>query len=195
MMTRVGDRDVIRTMPFVEIKMPLAAGYKTTRAYPPFDPLEVFAEDGAAAVAATMTGQIYGSKIESEMSLKTVDFPIATAAFDETTDLTASEVEEVVRSTSAVLTDGAIQVAALHYVDPQRFGDSLAGRRSPASYGIRIVPENLSVAPRSQEAENELAYAEDLIPFNDERDVEDALSEAGYAGDDAQAWRRRSRRG
>jgi murein DD-endopeptidase MepM/ murein hydrolase activator NlpD len=186
MMTRVGDRDVIRTMPFVQIKMPLAAGYKTTRAYPPFDPLEVFAEDGAAAVAATMTGQIYGSKIESEMSLKTVDFPIATAAFDETTDLTASEVENVVRSTSAVLTDGAIQVAALHYVDPQRFGDSLAVQALTASYGIRIVPENLSVAPRSQETENELAYAEDLIPFNDERDVEDALSEAGYAGDDAQ---------
>ena len=83
MMTRVGDRDVIRTMPFVQIKMPLAAGYKTTRSYPPFDPLAVFAEDGAAAAAATTTGQIYGSKVESEMSLKTVDFPIATAAFDE----------------------------------------------------------------------------------------------------------------
>jgi len=185
MMTRVGDRDVIRTMPFVQIKMPLAAGYKTTRPYPPFDPLDVFAEDGAAAVAATMTGQIYGAKIESEMSLKTVDFPVDTAAFDESADLTATEVEEVVRTTGAALTDGAIQVAALHYVDPQRFGDSLAVQALTASYGIRIVPENLSVAPRSQASENELAYAEDLIPFNDERDVTDALAEAGYAGDDA----------
>lgn len=187
MMTRVGDRDVVRTMPFVQVRMPLAAGYKTTRAYPPFDPLEVFAEDGAAAITpATMTGQIYGSKVESEMSLKTADFPIATAMFDEKSDLSASEVEEVVRSTSAVLTDdGAIQVAALHYVDPQRFGDSLAAQALTASYGIRIVPENVSVTPRSQPSETELAYAEDLIPFNNERDIDDALAEAGYSGDDA----------
>ena len=46
MVTKVGDRDVIRTMPFVQIKMALAAGHKTTRSYPPFDPLAVFAEDG-----------------------------------------------------------------------------------------------------------------------------------------------------
>ena len=44
--SRVGDRDVIRTVPFVQIKMALAAGYQTARSYPPFDPLSVFAEDG-----------------------------------------------------------------------------------------------------------------------------------------------------
>ena len=37
--TRVGDRDVIRNMPFVQIKMALAAGHKTTRKYPAFDPV------------------------------------------------------------------------------------------------------------------------------------------------------------
>ena len=52
------------------------------------------------------------------MSLKTVDFPIETAAFDEKSDLSADEVEKVVRETGSVLTDGAVQVAALHYVDP-----------------------------------------------------------------------------
>ena len=48
MVTKVGDRDVIRTMPFVQIKMALAANHQTTRNYPAFDPLQVFAEDGAA---------------------------------------------------------------------------------------------------------------------------------------------------
>ena len=37
--TRVGDRDVIRNMPFMQIKMALAAGHKTTRKYPAFDPV------------------------------------------------------------------------------------------------------------------------------------------------------------
>ena len=79
------------------------------------------------------------------MSLKTVDFPMEKAAFDEKSDLSAAEVEEVVRSTGSVLTDGDVQVAALHYVDPSRFGDSLAAQALTASYGVKIVPENVSV--------------------------------------------------
>ncbi|MDX7569000.1 hypothetical protein SJ550_26375, partial [Serratia marcescens] len=68
------------------------------------------------------TGMIYGAKVESEVSLRTVDFPLATAQFDPSDDLSADEVEDVVRNTGALLTDGAVQVASLHYVDPLRFG-------------------------------------------------------------------------
>ena len=108
MVTKVGDRDVIKTMPFVQIKMALAAGHTTTRTYPAFDPLAVFAEDGATQTAsATSPGQIYGVKVESEMSLKTVDFPLETASFDEKSELSADEVEKVVRETGAVGEDGA----------------------------------------------------------------------------------------
>ncbi|MDX8463683.1 M23 family peptidase, partial [Mesorhizobium sp. VK2D] len=84
MVTKVGDRDVIHTMPFVQIKMALAAGHTTSRPYPPFDPMQVFGDDGddnaQPASAAAVAGQIYGAKVESEMSLKTVDFPIETAS-------------------------------------------------------------------------------------------------------------------
>ena len=143
-----GDRDVIRTVPLVQVKMALAAGYKTTRSYPPFDPLAVFAEDGAAQPPAAPTGLIYGAKVESEMSLKTVEFPID-AAFDEASALSADEVEQTVRNTGSVLTaDGDVQVAALHYVDPQRFGDTLAAQAITASYGVKIVSENVSVTPQ-----------------------------------------------
>jgi murein DD-endopeptidase MepM/ murein hydrolase activator NlpD len=183
--SREGDRDVIRTMPFVQIKMALAAGHKTTRSYPDFDPLDVFAEDGAALTASATTGQIYGIKVESEMSLKTVDFPIETAAFEERSGLSAEEVEQVVRETGAILTDGAIQVAALHYVDPQRFGDSLATQTLTASYGVRIVPENVSVWPREGTDETALAYAEEIIPFNEDRDIAAAFADSGYVGEDA----------
>jgi murein DD-endopeptidase MepM/ murein hydrolase activator NlpD len=185
MVSREGDRDVIRTMPFVQIKMALAAGHKTTRSYPDFDPLQVFAEDGAALTASAPTGQIYGIKVESEMSLKTVDFPIETAAFDERSGLSAKEVEQVVRETGAILTDGAIQVAALHYVDPQRFGDSLATQTLTASYGVRIVPENVSVWPREGTDETALAYAEEIIPFNEDREIVAAFANSGYVGEDA----------
>lgn len=187
MSSRVGDRDVVRTVPFVQIKMALAAGYKTSRSYPPFDPLDVFAENGAAQIAAAPAGQIYGVKVESEMSLKTVDFPMDSAAFDEKSDLSADEVEEVVRTTGAILTDGDVQVASLHYVDPERFGDSLATQALAGSYGVRIVPENVSVTSRNAADELALAYAEEIIPLTAERDIAEAFADSGYTGDDATA--------
>lgn len=186
-MTRSGDRDVVRMVPFVQVKMALAAGHTTNRSYPPFDPLEVFAEDGAAQASASMaTGVIYGAKVESEVSLRTVDFPIQTAAFDESSALSADEVEGVVRNTSAILTDGDVQVAALHYVDPQRFGETPVTRTLGASFGIRIVPENVSVATRDTEGGTADSYAEDMILFPAERKLTEALEEAGYTGPDAE---------
>lgn len=184
MMIKEGDRDVIRTMPFVAIKMALAAGHTTTRNYPPFDPLDVFSEDGAEEAVSVSAGQIYGAKVESEMSLKTVDFPIETADFDEKSRLSADEVEQVVRETGAILSDGAVQVAALHYIDPQRFGDSFEAQAIAASY-VKIVPENVSVSPRAEASDDEVAYAEDILPFTAERDIDEAFAEAGYSGKDA----------
>ncbi len=184
--SRVGDRDVIRMTPFVDVKMALAAGHTTNRSYPPFDPLDVFAADGAAAAKTpALTGQIYGEKVESEMSLKTVDFPIETAAFDQSSILSTSDVEKVVHSTSAELGEGAVQVASLHYVDPERFGDSLAAQALTASLGVRIIQENVSVAPREQTDQSDLSYAEDIIAFTTERDVAEAFADSGYSGDDA----------
>ncbi len=185
MVTKVGDRDVIRTMPFVQIKMALAAGHKTTRSYPAFDPLAIFAEDGAAQTASSTTGQIYGAKVESDMSLKTVDFPLEQATFDEKSGLSTEEVEQVVRETGMILSDGAVQVAALHYIVPERFGETLATQTLNASYGVRIVPENVSVTARTPGDEQSVAFAEDIIPFNADREITKAFAEAGYEGDDA----------
>ncbi|WP_167378601.1 M23 family metallopeptidase [Mesorhizobium prunaredense] len=187
MVTKVGDRDVIHTMPFVQIKMALAAGHTTSRAYPPFNPMQVFGDDrdgNAGQPATAAAGQIYGAKVESELSLKTVDFPIETAAFDEKSDLSADEVEEVVREAGTGLSDGAVQVASLHYVDPQRFGDAFAESMA-GSYDVRIVPENVSVSPRAAPDDQAPAFAEEIIPFTRDRNIVEALADSGYTGEDA----------
>lgn len=187
MVTKVGDRDVIHTMPFVQIKMTLA-GQTTARSYPPFDPMQVFGDDGdddaEPATATAAPGQIYGAKVESEMSLKTVDFPIETAAFDEKSDLSADEVEKVVREAGTGLSDGAVQVASLHYVDPQRFGEAFAESMA-GSYDVKIVPENVSVTQRAVADDQTPAFAEEIIPFTKDRDIAEALADSGYTGDDA----------
>lgn len=188
MVTKVGDREVIHSIPLVQVNMALAAAYTTTTSYPPFDPLRVFSDDGASAAPAppNPAGQIYGAKVESEISLKTVDFPISTAAFDEKSGLSAEEVEKVVREAAANLSEGSIQVASLHYVDPQRFGDQLA-QSLAGSYAVRIVQENVSVAPRPdmEAADQAPVFAEEIIPFRQDRRIVDALAESGYEGDDA----------
>jgi murein DD-endopeptidase MepM/ murein hydrolase activator NlpD len=189
MVTKVGDRDVIHTMPFVQIKMALAAAHTTPRAYPPFNPLQVFGDDsdgnaGQQATASAAPGQIYGAKVESEMSLKTIDFPIETAAFDEKSDLSADEVEKVVREAGTGLSDGAVQVASLHYVDPQRFGDAFAESMA-GSYDVKIVPENVSVSVRAAPDDQAPAFAEEIIPFTKDRDMVEAFADSGYTGEDA----------
>ena len=78
-----------------------------------------------------------------------------------------------------------MQVAALHYIDPLRFGTSDAEQAINAPYGARIVEQNVSVAPRATADEDTTAYAEDIIPFTEDRNIKDALAQAGYEGDDA----------
>ncbi|MDF1599183.1 M23 family metallopeptidase [Mesorhizobium sp. YIM 152430] len=175
---REDEVDIVRTVPFVHVDMALAAGHSTDRDYPAFDPLEVFAEETPAAPTVAM-GQIYGAKVESEVSLRTTPFPLADVAYDMRSELSAEEVEAVVRNTGAILTDGDIQVAALHYVDPQRFGDGLAGT-ALGNYGIRVVPENVSIAPREPAAGSTPEFAEDMVVARREEPIAELLADAGY---------------
>jgi murein DD-endopeptidase MepM/ murein hydrolase activator NlpD len=183
-MTREGDREVVRTMPFMHVSMALGAGHSTTRDYPRFDPMEVFAEVDAPP-PSPVTSLIYGAAVESEMSMRTIDFPIETANFDERADLSADEVEQVVRNTGAILTDGDIQIASLHYVDPQRFGENFATQAFGTSYGARITQENVSYAPRHEIAD--VDYAEDIIPVMAESPIAEVFTSAGYESEDADA--------
>ena len=178
-----GDREVVRTLPFVHVRMNLAAGHRTHKDYPPFDPLTVFAEDGAAATASM--GVIYGAKVESEVRLRTLPFPFGQNVFDENSDLSAEEVEQVVRNTGAILTDGDVQVAALHYVDPKRLGDTLA-TQALAQFSARIVQEeNVSIASRDLPEGPSIGFAEDIIVFSHDEEIFEAFKDAGYDGADA----------
>ncbi len=185
--TRVGDHDVVRNMPFVEIKMALAAGHKTTRKYPAFDPFTVASEDGETQQDAEQDSPAIAldAKAESDMAIKTIDFPMEDVSFEANSALTSDEVEKVVRDTADDLIDGAVQVAALHYVDPLRFGTSDAEQTLATTLGARIIQENVSVAARAPADQESTAYAEDIIPFTEDRNIKDALAQSGYDGADA----------
>jgi murein DD-endopeptidase MepM/ murein hydrolase activator NlpD len=183
--TKIGDRDVIRTMPFSYVKMALGAGHTTKKSYPAFNALDIFAEDASVAQANAETSQIYGAKVETEVSLKTSDFPVDMANFSPEGDLSFNEVEEYVRATGAALTEGDVQVASLQYVDATRFGGTADRLDIPETYGVKFVPENVTVAPRSDTENVDIAFAEELIPFRSDQKIRTALASAGYEGPDA----------
>lgn len=177
--TKVGESDVVRMAPFMSVKMALAAGYSTTRKYPAFDPLVVFAND-EAPVQVPETALIYGEKVDSEVSLQVSPFPPGQIAFGENARMSIEEVESIVRTAASILTDGSVQAAALPYVDPQRFGDSLGAGALAAGVSARILQENISVTPRGRGETASPSFAEDIIPFRSTRKIADAMSDAGY---------------
>ncbi|GGB13509.1 peptidase M24 [Brucella endophytica] len=180
-MQKVGEREVIRTRPFEFVRMTLAADHPGSRKYPPFNAMAIFSE-GAPPAQSASTGQIYGAKVESEVSLKTSDFPLATAEFDTSSDLTADEVENVVRTTGLLLTDGDVQVASLHYVDPLRFGNSESPYSLTSPLDVRIIQENVSISPRAAPDAVSAGFSEEVIPFREDEEMSDALAKAGYDG-------------
>lgn len=180
--TRVGDADLVRTKPFEHLKVSLAAGHKTNESYPPFNPLSIFAQPDQLDVANENIGSlIYGADVETEASIRVIDFE-----FDETTTqaslvLSNQEVEEIVRQTAPILTDGSVEVAALHFVNPERFG--LA---DPALTAIqlqstaKIVPQNISVASIDNEFRPSRDFDEYLIEVRSSAPIRQLLADTDF---------------
>lgn len=179
---RDGDHEVVRRRPFAHIKVALAANHTTQQAYPEFDPLAIFStgeseaeeEDGGEA------GVIYGAEVESEVSLRTTDFPLDGGDLEFGPSMTVEEAEETVRTNGSILTDGAVQVAALHYVDPQRFATTGPDLDFSAGINSRVVTENVSVAVQDRHIGDEKSFAEDVLPVRQDAEIIDIMGAAGY---------------
>ncbi|KAB0677087.1 peptidoglycan DD-metalloendopeptidase family protein [Aureimonas leprariae] len=188
-MTKDGDREVIRTLPFGYVNMALAARNTVSADYPPFNAMTMFA-DTAGADADPASGadgaQIYGAKVESEMSLKMLPFTPADlpGPDDEASD---AEAEALVRAASPTLSEKPVQVASAEPFDASRFASGGGGDVAVYEPGsaFRIVPENVSVAPRETPAEAS-RYAEEIIPFRETVSIGKALADSGYTGSEAE---------
>ncbi|MCA1442268.1 M23 family metallopeptidase [Ensifer sp. IC4062] len=177
-----GEKEVVRRQPFVHVKMALAANHQTSENYPAFDPLAIFATDDADAEApAARTGTIYGSDVESEVALKTVDFPLKGSGFTFGPSMSLDEVEENVRTNGSVLTEGNTQVASLFYVDPQRFASDAGDLDLIQGLSARIVEENMSVSAYENITKQSTEYADDVIPVRRPTPIATVMVNAGYA--------------
>ncbi|MFB9953038.1 M23 family metallopeptidase [Rhizobium puerariae] len=184
-----GNKEVVRRKPFAHVKMNLAANHVAQEDYPSFDPLTIFSSSEAPPPPAARAGAIYGSNVESEVSLQTVAFPVKGITYALAPAMTLEEVEENVRSNGSVLTDGNTQLSALYYVDPQRFSskdDDDGDLDITAGLSARIVEENISVSASEPVTSHTREYADDIIPVRKPETVTQAMTEVGYPEGKAQ---------
>ncbi len=184
-MINEGERSVIRSRPFAHVKMALAASHTSKTDYPKFDPLKIFSSGKTEPETQAATGVIYGADVESEIRLKTTPFPVASVPYAYAATMSADEAEEIVRTNGSILTDETLQVAALHYVDPQRF----SGLNSPfdisTSLNARVVAENVSIAPALSQEDNPVEFVDDVIAIRKDKSIAAALTDAGYSKSEA----------
>lgn len=190
--TRVGDADVIRTRPFEHLALSLTKAKSAVADYPSFNPLTIFAEDeedSSEVAIAEVTGQslIYGANVETEASIRVVDFifeaDAAIASSADGLEISTAEAEEIVRETAPVLVDGAVEIASLHYVDPLRFGvnDTLLTGLSATGATARVIPQNISVMPPAENPVGE-RFKEVLVEMPETGSIKTALQTTEFPG-------------
>ncbi|MEN3793811.1 M23 family metallopeptidase [Fulvimarina sp. MAC3] len=192
---REGDRDVVSTQPFALVNMLLAARHPTSQEYPDFNPLAIMSEAEEPAsdtnndsdrlsLAAT---QIYGERVDTDITLKVSDFSFDESTYENTPPLTSETAEQLVRQAMPGLSNEPVQVASLSRVDPFRFGfASEADGYEPGS-AFRIIQENVSFEP-SETANEHPRFYEEILPLREAKPVKDALaglSERGIESDEA----------
>ncbi|TFF18666.1 M23 family metallopeptidase [Jiella endophytica] len=189
-LTRSGDREVLRTLPFGYVSMLLAARYQATTDYPSFDPLAIFTteDDGEERATEAESTKIYGARVESEVRLKVSSFDFNPTSYERNVDLDATAAEGLVRSVASRLGSQPVQVASLGTVDPFRFGlnPDPVTEYEPGS-AFRVVAQNVSFAVADTRDDDLPRFHEEIVPFRQKAKMAEILARAGHDGPGAEA--------
>lgn len=184
-MQKQGEKEVIRTQSFELLRMALAEDRSTDVKYPPFNALTIFSDQSEKGAKLENNLQIYGTKVETEITLHNVDFDVNSMTFGDSDALSSEQAEQNIRAAGFVLGDNITRIAALHYLDPAQLGHFGSVKFSEMP-DVKIIQENVSISPRVTDTDNTQEYAEDIIPFRKTQTIINALNDANYGGDDAE---------
>ncbi len=184
-MIHEGDRSVVRSRPFAHVKIALAANHSAKVDYPKFNPLKIFSSGKSEPAEEVSTGTIYGAEVDSEIRLKTGDYPVQGAPYPYAAAMTAGEAEETVRTNGSILTDETYQVAVLHYVDPQRFAAVDPALDINSQLNARVIAENVSISPAMPSSQHPVEFVDDVIAIRKAKTMTEALVDAGYNDSEA----------
>ena len=126
--------------------------------------------------------QIYGANVEGEVSIKVSDFPINEAPQAEEPSFSPDEAEQVARASIEPTLSNGVQIAAMPYVDPDRFSFDESGTDPFSALGVRIVPENVSFVSKTGPA---IPSDERVAVVEKKETLDEVLEENGVAASEA----------
>ena len=141
-------------------------------------------EDGTAAAPPVEIGQeqIYGADVEGEVSVKVSPYPLTEPPSPNEPAMTVAEAEEAARAIAPAAAPGAM--AAMPYVDPDRFRFGDAEGDPFAALGVKIVPENVSFVAKSAPVS---ATEERIASVDKKEPLQAVLTDNGIDAKDAAA--------
>ena len=180
-----GDHDVVRRRPYALFKMSLAANHTTDISYPQFNPLTIVASGKTDPAPASATGQIYGAQVDSEVSLRSVDFPIGRRSLPYAASLDEKEAERIARNDADALTSPTMQLASLYLPISPAPAPSASFIHPEASSNARVTAENVSVTPMNNLDVADANFGDDVIPFRTDQTISDAMTAGGFSSEEA----------
>ncbi|MGI9353112.1 MAG: M23 family metallopeptidase [Rhizobiaceae bacterium] len=176
--SRVGEKNVVKVRPFLNIKTPMALAPKPDIDYPKFNPLTIFSESGKLDLVAKNSDFMYGADVEGEVTLNVVDFPYGDEIQQIPPQRRSAEVLHQIRSIAHHLESGGAYVSALAYFDTDRF--SLSDQLFLSTGDVTITPENVSILEKQkQELSNGIDFAERTIDVRLEAPITEILASEG----------------
>ncbi|WP_375618005.1 MULTISPECIES: M23 family metallopeptidase [unclassified Bartonella] len=177
-----GDEKVIQTQHFEWIRMALAENRPQKYSYPKFDSLSILASDSKNQniVPQEDSGQIYGAKVETKLTLRSYDFKVNQFDFDDSDTLTDEEAQQEVQKAGFTLEKSSELLSVLTLIDPLKLEDVSSPSQSTESPEVRIVQENVTVSPQSHRIDLTKNYVEDIIPIRKKQTIADAFKKTSY---------------
>ncbi|MEM9332676.1 MAG: M23 family metallopeptidase [Pseudomonadota bacterium] len=178
--SKVGDKNVVKVRPFMNIKAPMALAPKPDTEYPSFNPLNIFSESGKLELVAKSSDFMYGADVEGEVTLNVVDFPYGDEVQQIPPQRRSAEILHQIHSIASNLESGGAYVSALSYFDNDRF--SVNGSLLLSSGDVTITAENVSILEKQkQELLSGIDYVERTIEVRTEAAIEVILETEGLA--------------
>lgn len=179
-MTRVGESNVIRKKPFAYAEAPLAIVPLRKVKYAAFNPLSVFSSSRSDNRKVASSDFIYSANIENEVTIKTVDFPLDSAQYEEAQRISDMQAETAVSNARASLEDGQVQTMALAYLDTTRFALKEEEVAPISTLGITMVAENVTRIEKDEyDGTTQRPFAEEVLVIARQQTVLAALSAMG----------------
>ncbi|OLL53533.1 M23 family metallopeptidase [Bartonella henselae] len=176
-----GDQKVIQTQNFEWIRMALAEERLQKYSYPKFDALNIFATDSKNQTAPPQdTGEIYGAKVETKITLRNHNFILDQVNFDGADTLTEDEAQQELQKAGFTLEKNHELLSILTLVDPLKLEDLSSSSQFTDTPEVRIIQENVTVSSQNHRIDLTKNYAEDIIPIHKKQKIIEAFRETNY---------------